>query len=94
MAEDHGVWVCKRHTLYSKNDLHTDTGEVRITPALLMASFCSPGASGGKTVLFSDGSVFLEGQSSSAGIQVLRKLETFTGVCKAQTNMFWNLRIT
>lgn len=68
--------------------------EVRITPALLMASFCSPGASGGKTVFFSDGSVFLEGQSSSAGIQVLKKLETFTGVCKVQTNVFWNLRMT
>lgn len=94
MAEDHGVWVCKRHTLYSKNVSYTDTGEIRITPALLMVVFCSPGALGGKTLVFSDGSVFLEGQSSSAGIQVLWKLETFIGVCKVQINVFWNLRMT
>lgn len=65
-----------------------DAGEIRITPALLMAPFCSPGASGGKTVFFSDGSVFLEGQSSRTGIQILRKLETFTDVCKAKTSVF------
>lgn len=94
MAEDHDVWVCKRHSLYSKNDLHMDTREIRITPASLMATFRSPGVSGGKTVVFSDASAFLEGQSSSAGIQVLRMLETFTGTCKAQTNVFWNLRIS
>jgi len=60
-----------------------NTGGRSITPALLLAAFCSPGVPGRKTLVSRDGSALLEGQSSSAGIQVLRKLETFTHVCKA-----------
>lgn len=83
-----------RHSLLSKNDLRMNTGGIRTTPTSILATFCSPGVPGGKTLVSSDGSALLEGWSSSAGIQVLRKLETFTHDCKARANGFWNLRMT
>lgn len=40
-----------RHSLLSKNDLHMNTGGIRMTPTSILATFCSPGVPGGKTGL-------------------------------------------
>lgn len=86
--------LTSRHSLLFKNDLHMNIGGIRVTPASLLATFCRPGVPEGKTLVLSDGSALLEGQSSSAGIQVLSKWATSACGCKAYPTVFWNLKVT
>lgn len=74
----HVLNLTGRHSLLSKNNLYMNTGGIRTTPTLLSAALCNPDVPGGKTLVLSDGSAFLENHSSSSGIHVLRKSETFT----------------
>lgn len=62
--------------------------------SFLLATFCSPVVPRGETVALSVDSALLERQNSSAGTEVLRKLNTFTCGCKACATRVWNVRIT